>query len=47
MENFTKAQVVEMIEYFAVSLDPIAPEMLEHLEYQLLELEERENAFIA
>lgn len=48
MENImSKAQLLEMIAFFEISLVPHAQEALEDLEYQLLALEEMENAGIA
>ena len=47
MSNWTNEQLVEMIEFFAISLDPNAPAMLEACEFELLHREERENAMIS
>lgn len=46
-KTFSRSQIIEMIEHFEVSLNPQAAEYLEHLEYHLLSIEEREDAGIA
>ena len=45
--DYNKDQLVAMIEHLQVSLDPQADEIIEHLEYLLLNAEERENAMIS
>lgn len=48
MENImSKAQLLEMIAFYEISLVPEASEMINELEYRLLAVEEMENAGIA
>jgi hypothetical protein len=47
MENMTVAQLIEMIEFYEVSLDPRAEEWIQLAEITILSIEERENAGIA
>jgi hypothetical protein len=42
-----KQELIELIEYYQNSLDPQAAEFVEHYEWLLLDIEEREYANIS
>ena len=50
MVNFyalNETQLVELIEFYEISLDPYAAEIIEELSFALLDLHEKEAANIA